>query len=65
MLTAPLRYLTAVVDADTDELRRLFLSDGLMKGDYASYYYFGEDLNMVNGMYKDDEYEWYLYHVSG
>lgn len=57
-------YMT-VETTDTDDLRRLFLSDGMMKGDYASYYYFGEDLNMVKGMYKDNEYEWYQYHVRG
>ena len=50
---------------DLDDLRRLLLSNGLMKGDYASYYYYGGDLNMVSGMYKDDEYEWYQYHIRG
>lgn len=54
-----------VKDTDTDDLRQLLLSRGLVKGDYASYYYFGEELNMVRGMYKDDEYEWYQYHVRG
>lgn len=55
-----------VVDgATSDELQRLFFTQGLVKGDYASYYYYGEDLNMVNGMYRDDEYEWYQYHVRG
>lgn len=50
---------------DPAELERLLLDQGLVKGDYASYYYYGEDLNMVRGMYKDDEYEWYQYHVRG
>ena len=55
-----------IVKGESSEtLQRLFLSEGLMKGDYASYYYFGEDLNMVSGLYKDDEYEWYQYHVRG
>lgn len=52
-------------DKSPEELRPLFLQEGLMKGDYASYYYYGEDLNMVGGMFKPDEYEWYQYHVRG
>ena len=55
-----------IVEGETlDSLRQLFLSNGLMKGDYASYYYYGEDLNMVSGMFKADEFEWYQYHVRG
>lgn len=54
-----------VENESPDSLRRMFLRKGLMKGDYSSYYYYGEDLNMVSGMYKADEYEWYQYHVRG
>ncbi|WP_254864737.1 hypothetical protein [Halovivax gelatinilyticus] len=50
---------------EPDELTEVFLSAGLLKGDYASYYYFGEELNMVHGIYKPDEFEWYQYHVRG
>lgn len=54
-----------VEGAGPADLERLFFSQGLVMGDYASYYYYDEDLNMVRGMYKDDEYEWYQYHVRG
>lgn len=54
-----------VEDVDPDALRQFFLKEGMMKGDYASYYYYGEDLNMVGGMFKPDEFEWYQYHVRG
>ncbi|PSP74937.1 hypothetical protein BRC81_17340 [Halobacteriales archaeon QS_1_68_20] len=55
----------AVEAMDPDDLRKLLLSRGLVKGDLASYYYYGEEVNMVRGLYKDDEYEWYQYHVRG
>lgn len=54
-----------VEDVDPADLEEVFLSNGLLKGDYASYYYYGEELNMVDGVYKPDEYEWYQYHVRG
>lgn len=54
-----------VEGSDPEDLQQLLLSRGLMKGDYASYYYYGEDLNMVRGLYKDDQFEWYQYHVRG
>ena len=54
-----------VEDESPDTLRRLFLERGLMKGDYASYYYYGEEMNMVGGMFKPDEYECYQYHIRG
>jgi len=54
-----------VEDVTTEELQRLFFAEGFLKGDYASYYYYGEELNVVEGMYKDDEYEWYQFHIRG
>ena len=54
-----------VENKSPDQLQRLFLKQGLMKGDYASYYYYGENLNMVRGLFKRDRYEWYQYHVRG
>ena len=52
-------------DVSPEDLQQLFLQHGFMKGDYASYYYYGEDLNMVRGMFKDDEFEWYQFHIRG
>ncbi len=54
-----------VEEARPAELRRVFQAAGLLDGGYASYYYYGEDLNMVEGVYRDDNYEWYQYHVRG
>lgn len=55
----------AVAYADVEEVQRALGKHHFTKFWKLSYVYNGEDLNMRRPEYKDDDYEWYQYHVRG